>query len=108
MKARRDIFQAVADPTRRAILVLLRGQPRTVGAIAERFAVTRQAVSLHAHVLEECGAISIEKHGRERLCRLNAAALAQVSEWLEPFAELWRDRFDQLDDFLANEEEQRR
>lgn len=106
MRTRRDIFQALADPTRRAILVLLRQEPRSVGAIAEQFAVTRQAVSLHAQVLEECGAISIEKHGRERLCSLNAATLAQVSEWLQPFADLWRDRFDQLDDFLANQEEQ--
>jgi DNA-binding transcriptional ArsR family regulator len=106
MKARRDIFQAIADPTRRAILEKLLQNPKTVGAIAEQFAVTRQAVSLHTRVLEECGAITIEKHGRERLCRIKPATLAQISDWLEPFVDLWGKRLDQLEDLLANPEEE--
>lgn len=106
MTTRRDVFQAIADPTRRAILVLLRVQPRTVGAIAEHFDVTRQAVSLHTQVLEECDAITIEKQGRERLCSLNAPTLAQVSDWLQPFADLWGDRLDQLDELFTKQQEE--
>ncbi len=106
MKARRDIFQAISDPTRRSMMKMLLTHPQTVGAIAEQFAVTRQAISLHARVLEECAAITIEKQGRERLCRLKPASLAQVSDWLEPFVALWGQRFEQLEDLLANPEEE--
>lgn len=104
MNTRRDIFQAIADPTRRCILCLLIQRPSTVGALAEQFSMSRQAISLHARVLKDCGAITIEKQGRERHCRLEPAALAQVSAWLEPFAAVWGQRFDQLDEFLAKQD----
>ena len=103
MTVRRDVFQAIADPTRRAMLALLLGGPRTVGALAEQFDVTRQAVSLHAQLLEECDVIQISKHGRERVCALKPASLAHVSEWLEPFVKLWETRLDQLDELLTRQ-----
>ena len=106
MEMRRDIFQALADPTRRSILHLLRERSSTVGGIAERFTVTRQAISLHTRVLEECGAIVVETQGRERVCRLKPETLAEVSVWLEPFVALWDQRFDQLDELLAQAKEQ--
>ncbi|MBI2425897.1 MAG: helix-turn-helix transcriptional regulator [Candidatus Hydrogenedentes bacterium] len=106
MKARRDIFQAIADPTRRSMLQLLLEEPSTVGVLAEQFSVSRQAISLHVRVLEECGAIAVENQGRERVCRLEPATLAKVSAWLDPFVVLWDQRFDQLEDFLNKQEEE--
>ncbi len=105
MIERRDVFQALADPTRRAILVLLLRSPTPVGALAERFAVTRQAISLHVRILEECSVIKVHKQGRERICALQPGGLAEAADWLEPFVDLWRKRFDQLDGILREEEE---
>lgn len=97
---RRDVFQAIADPTRRGILSTLLDEPKNVNALAEQFEMTRQAVSLHVKILQECAVISIEKEGRERICTLEPQKMAEVAEWLKPFKEMWETRFDQLDDLL--------
>lgn len=102
MEARRDVFQAIADPTRREIISLLAKEPLTVSSISERFEISRQAVSLHVKILEECGVLSVTKEGRERRCAIEPQKLAEVSEWLEQFRGMWEDRFKQLDHVLLN------
>jgi DNA-binding transcriptional ArsR family regulator len=100
MEARRDVFQALADPTRRNILGILSDKPHNLNALAEHFEMSRQAISLHVKILKECGAITIQQQGRERFCELEPQKLAEVAEWLKPFRKLWEDRFDQLDTVL--------
>lgn len=97
---RRDVFNAIADPTRRSILLTLTTKPQHVNALAERFDMTRQAVSLHIKYLQECGVISIKKEGRERYCQLEAQKLAEIGEWIEPFRKIWTIKFSQLDALL--------
>lgn len=99
---RRDAFQAIADPTRRAILWSLRVEASNINTLAEQFDMTRQAVSLHVKYLEECGVITVRKEGRQRLCYLEAKELARINDWLAPFKALWTARFQQLDDVLDN------
>jgi DNA-binding transcriptional ArsR family regulator len=102
MDYRRDVFQALADPTRREIISLLARKPQHLNAIADQFDMSRQAISLHVKILQECGVISITKEGRERHCSLQVEKLTEVSQWLEPFRQLWQDRFNQLDNVLLN------
>ena len=97
---RRDVFNAISDPTRRSILMSLTTEPKNVNTLAEQFDMTRQAVSLHVKYLQECGVISIKKEGRERYCNLETQQLVQVAEWLEPFRILWEERLDRLDNLL--------
>ncbi len=97
---RRDVFQAIADPTRRDILMSLTKESRNVNALADQFDMTRQAVSLHVKYLQECGVIQIEKQGRERYCSLELKKLSEVADWLEPFRKLWEGRFKNLDNLL--------
>lgn len=97
---RRDVFQAIADPTRRDILLSLTKESKNVNSLAKQFDMTRQAVSLHVKYLQECGVITIKKEGRERHCNLEAQQLTQVVEWLEPFRALWNNRLDRLDNLL--------
>ena len=100
METRRDVFQAIADPTRRGILTLLSKKPQNLNALAEHFEMSRQAVSLHVKILTECGIITINQRGRERYCNLQPQKLAKVADWLEPFSRMWKDRFTQLDTIL--------
>lgn len=97
---RRDVYQAIADPTRRQILMSLTSERKKVNALADQFDMTRQAVSLHVKFLQECGVISIEQEGRERYCQLEAQKLSDVAEWLEPFRKLWNSRLDRMDNLL--------
>lgn len=101
MDIRRDVFQGIADPTRRDILALLTKRPQNVNALAEQFSMTRQAVSLHVKILNECGLISVQQQGRERICQLQGHKLAEVDRWLEPFRKTWEERFSRLDRLLA-------
>ncbi len=98
----RDIFQAIADPTRRAILVLIATQAMTPNALAEHFDSTRQAVSKHIKVLSECELVGQKKIGREIYYHFNPIKMKEVDIWLEQFKKLWEDRFSQLDDVLNN------
>ena len=97
---RRDVFNALADPTRRDILLSLTKEPKNVNALAQQFDMTRQAVSLHVKYLQECGVIVIHQEGRERFCKLEAQKLTEVVDWLEPFKKLWESRLNQLDTLL--------
>jgi DNA-binding transcriptional ArsR family regulator len=99
---RRDIFQAIADPTRRAILSLLALQAMTPNTIAEHFDSTRQAVSKHIQILTECGVIKHQQTGREIYYHFNPGKMKEIDVWLERFRKLWDDRFDQLDDVLKD------
>jgi len=99
---RRDIFQAIADPTRRAILGLLALQAMTPNAIAEHFDSSRQAVSKHIQILAECEVINQQQTGREIYYHFNPQKMKEIDLWLERFRKLWDDRFDQLDNLLKN------
>ncbi|OMP77918.1 helix-turn-helix transcriptional regulator [[Flexibacter] sp. ATCC 35208] len=98
---RRDIFQAIADPTRRAIIGLLAMQAMTPNGIAEHFQTTRQAVSKHLRVLTECEVVKQEYQGREIFYHLEIQRMKEIDKWLEQFRQLWETRFDQLDNVLA-------
>jgi len=97
---KRDVFQAIADPTRRAILMSLGEKQQNVNSLAEQFEMTRQAVSLHVKYLQECGVIKISQKGRQRLCQLEVRELNKVNEWMEPFKELLESQFRKLDNLL--------
>lgn len=102
MITRRDVFQAIADPTRRAVLGLLLVQAMTPNALAEHFNSSRQAVSKHVGILSDCGLVRQEPAGREIYYHLNTEKMKEVDTWLEPFRKVWADRFSQLDDLLNN------
>ncbi len=99
---RRDPFHAIADPTRRAILVLIAAQALTPNAIADHFDTTRQAVSNHIKILTECELLKQEKSGRELYYYLNHDKMKEIDLWLEQFRKIWEGRFNQLDDVLKN------
>ena len=94
---RRDIFQAVADPTRRAILVLIAAQAMTPNSLAEHFDTTRQAVSKHLRILAECELVKQEFQGREIYYQLEINKMKEIDKWLGQFRKIWEDRFNQLD-----------
>jgi len=100
METRRDVFQAIADPTRRAILVLLALQAMTPNAIAEEFKSSRQAVSKHIQILSECELVKHEQKGREIYYQINSTKMKEIDLWLEQFRKMWEVRFDQLDNVL--------
>src|SRR6478609_2684376 len=100
MEARRDVFQAIADPTRRQIIGLLTQQPLNLNTIAEKFHVTRQAVSLHVKILSECGLIAITQQGRERFCEAKLDGLSEVSEWVEQYRKHFENKLDALELYL--------
>lgn len=97
---KRDVFQAIADPTRRAILVLIASQAMTPNALAENFRMSRQAVSKHIRILTECALVSQKPAGREIYYELNAKKLQEIDRWLEQFRKVWEDRFRELDKVL--------
>lgn len=98
---RRDIFQAIADPTRRAILVLIATQAMTPNALAEHFDTSRQAVSKHLKILTECELVTPQHDGREIYYQLEVDKMKQIDVWLEQFRKIWENRFEQLDNLLA-------
>ena len=98
---RRDIFQAIADPTRRAILVLIAAQAMTPNSLADHFDTTRQAVSKHLRILTECELVKQEFQGREIYYQLEIKKMKEIDKWLEQFRKIWEDRFSQLDHVLS-------
>ena len=99
---RRDVFQAIADPTRREIINLIAHQSLNLNAIAENFDVSRPAISQHIKILTECGLIVIKKQGRERFCEAKLQPLNKVANWIEPYLKLRADQFDALDNVLES------
>jgi DNA-binding transcriptional ArsR family regulator len=104
---RRDIFQAIADPTRRAIIALLALQAMTPNALAEHFHTTRQAVSKHLRILTECELVKQEHQGREIYYQLEIEKMKEIDKWLEQYRKIWETRFSQLDDVLATIKKQK-
>lgn len=100
METRRDIFQAIADPTRRAIIALIALQAMTPNAIAEHFDSTRQAVSKHLRILSECELIAQKQRGREIYYSLEVNKMKEIDSWLEQFRAIWETQFNQLDEVL--------
>lgn len=105
---RRDIFQAIADPTRRAIITLIALQAMTPNAIADNFNSTRQAISKHLRILTECELVKQEQQGREIYYSLEIKKLKEVDKWLNQFRKLWETRFNQLDNVLATMKKQKK
>lgn len=103
---RRDIFQAIADPTRRAIIALIALQAMTPNALAEHFDTTRQAISKHLKILTECELVTQEHQGREIYYRLEIEKMKEIDEWLEQYRKIWETRYSQLDDLLAKVKKQ--
>lgn len=104
---RRDVFQAIADPTRRAILGLLAVQSLTLNAVAENFDVSRPAISKHVKLLEECGLIKIKQQGRERYCEAKLDKLNEVSHWVEQYRQFWEKKLDGLELYLETLKKER-
>lgn len=108
METRRDVFQAIADPTRRAILLLIAAQAMTPNAIAEEFHSSRQAVSKHIQILTECELVKQEKRGREIYYHINATKMDEIDKWIEQFRKILEAQFNQLDKILATIKKQRK
>ena len=97
---RRDVFQAIADPTRRAIINMIAHETLNLNSVAEHFDISRPAISKHIKILTECGLITIKQQGRERYCEAKLQQLSEVSDWVEQYRKIWTDRFDALDNYL--------
>lgn len=102
MNLRRDVFQAIADPTRRAILLLLTSQSLTAGAIASNFDTARPTVSKHLQILTECELIKQEQQGREIYYHFNPIKMKEIADYIEPFRKMWDDKFNKLEAVMKN------
>jgi DNA-binding transcriptional ArsR family regulator len=100
MNLRRDVFQAIADPTRRAILLLVASQTMTAGAIASNFDTARPTVSKHLQILTECELLQQQQNGREVYYQLNPQKMKEVADFIEPFRQMWDDRFNKLETIM--------
>ena len=98
--ARRDVFQAIADPTRRQIINLIARKSMNLNTIAENFDMSRPAISQHIKILTECGMVVIKQHGRERYCEAKLDALSDVSDWVDQYRKFWNTKFNSLDTYL--------
>jgi len=103
MKLRRDVFQAIADPTRRTIISLVALQAMTPGAIAEEFDFSRQTISKHIQILTECEILKQEQIGREIYYHLNPEKLKDIADFVEPYRKMWDERFDKLEAIMKNQ-----
>lgn len=100
MEARRDVFQAIADPTRRQIIGMVARKSLNLNTIADNFDMSRQAISLHIKILTECGLITIKQQGRERFCQAKLDKLNEVSAWVDQYRQFWNVKFNSLDKYL--------
>jgi DNA-binding transcriptional ArsR family regulator len=102
METRRDVFQAIADPTRREIINLIARKSMNLNSIADNFDMSRQAISLHIKILQECGLVAINQQGRERICEARLETLSEVSDWVERYKQYWGSKLDALETYLDN------
>ncbi|MEP7233435.1 MAG: metalloregulator ArsR/SmtB family transcription factor [Ginsengibacter sp.] len=100
---RRDVFQAIATPTRREIINLVAKQSLNLNSLTENFNISRPAISKHIKILTECGLVVIKQQGRERYCEANLESLAHVSQWIEQYKVFWTNKLDALGNFLSKE-----
>ncbi|PCJ67762.1 MAG: transcriptional regulator [Bacteroidetes bacterium] len=98
---RRDVFQAIADPIRRDIIELISNEPLSVNEVAEKFDISRPAISKHIRILNECGIITIEQRGRERHCLIQPKNLIPAYMWIDQYRKLWEDRIDSFEEYLT-------
>jgi DNA-binding transcriptional ArsR family regulator len=105
---RRDVFQAIADPTRRSILGLLALQSLTLNAVAENYNISRPAISKHIKVLTECGLVEIKQEGRERYCTARLEKLGEVNDWIGQYKQFWEQRLDALEQYLDKLQKQQK
>ena len=103
LEARRDVFQAIADPTRREIINLIAVKPLNLNTIADNFPISRPAISQHIKILSECGLIVIHQKGRERYCEAQLQQLNQVADWVEKYQTFWNTKLDALEKLLDDE-----
>lgn len=103
---RRDVFQAIADPTRREIINLIANETGNLNSIAEKFDISRPAISKHIKILTECGLISIRREGRERICIAELKKLNQVSSWVDQYSRFWNEKLDALGIYLKEMEKE--
>jgi DNA-binding transcriptional ArsR family regulator len=101
IEARRDVFQAIADPTRRQIINLIARESMNLNAIADNFDISRPAISQHIKILTECGIVVIRQQGRERFCEAKLETLSEVSNWVDQYRQYWNDKFNSLDKYLS-------
>ena len=99
-EARRDVFQAIADPTRRQIIHLIAQKPMNLNAIADNFDMSRPAISQHIKILAECGIVVIRQEGRERFCEAKLQTLSEVYNWVDQYRQYWNEKFNSLDKYL--------
>ena len=102
MEVRRDVFQAIADPTRREIISLLAKHSLNLNAVAENFEISRPAISKHIKILTECGLVTVRQEGRERFCEARLNKLKEVAQWTEQYSEFWDKKLANLQNYLAN------
>lgn len=100
MEIRRDVFQAIADPNRRAIIQLVANQKLTLNGVADHFDISRPAISKHIKILTECGLITINQQGRERYCEAKLEKLSEVANWVEEYKKFWETKLDALEVYL--------
>ena len=100
METRRDVFQAISDPTRREIIDLISKKSMNLNAIADHFDITRPAISNHIKILNECGIVVIEQIGRERFCKIQPDTLREVSDWIGQYQDLWEQKIDSFEKYL--------
>ena len=100
MKARRDVYQAIADPTRRAIINMIAAQPQNMKSIAEKFDISQQAISLQVRILTDCGLITIKQEGRNRVCEAQLDKLGEVAVWVEQYRQHWESKLDALETYI--------
>lgn len=102
---RRDAFQAIADPTRREILFLLKNNTLNINSVADKFNISRPAISKHMKILTECGLVIVHQQGRERFCEANPEKLKEVSNWIEKYTNFWNSKLDALEKYLDSRED---
>lgn len=107
METRRDVFQAIADPTRRHIINLIAHRSMNLNAITGNFDLTRPAISNHIRILAECGIIVIEKKGRERYCTVQPGSLKEISDWVGQYRKLWEEKLDSFENYLMKLKKQK-
>ena len=100
-EARRDVYQAISDPTRRKIINLIAHQSMNLNTIADQFDISRPAISNHIKILRECGMLEIRKQGRERYCEAKLDTLREISDWVQKYSEFWNQKFDSLENYIS-------
>jgi DNA-binding transcriptional ArsR family regulator len=107
MKARRDVYQAIADPTRRAIIGLIAGAPHDMKSIADQFDITQQAISLHVKILVDCGLVTIKQQGRSRICEAKLAKLSEVDGWISQYRRHFESKLDSMEKYIQKLKKER-